>query len=380
MASKFILALLFCTAFLVGADELLLGPILQPIGHDLGVPPERVTLFVTAYSVSIAIVAPYLGRLSDRYGRMSIMRPACFLFGVASISTGLVNQFDIGLVTRVITGLASAGMLPIAFAIAGDQPHDRAMKHIAFVQAGLTLGMITSPAIGALLTDLISWRFAFIALGVMALVLGCLLCTHRHSHYARRKSTPEPLGFVHLLQVPGTLGALVAMGVGLGGGIGVFNLLGQRLRDATELDIAWVGVTYAGLGIVSVIGNLLMSRVVRRLGNGRVSMRAALVVCLLSSVWVFSLPAANIVLFIPVLICWSLAGGVGSPALQSYIAELSVQHRGALMAMGMSMMHLGVAIWSGLAGLAYTYGSSWVALLSTCLFLTAIVALRPVFK
>jgi predicted MFS family arabinose efflux permease len=35
--------LLFLIAFLVGADELMLGPILAPIGRELGVQPERVT-------------------------------------------------------------------------------------------------------------------------------------------------------------------------------------------------------------------------------------------------------------------------------------------------------------------------------------------------
>lgn len=41
---------LFLIAFLVGADELLLGSILEPIGGDLGVPPSQVTLFITASS------------------------------------------------------------------------------------------------------------------------------------------------------------------------------------------------------------------------------------------------------------------------------------------------------------------------------------------
>lgn len=43
---------LFFIAFLVGADELLLGSILEPIGGDLGVPPSQVTLFITAYSLA----------------------------------------------------------------------------------------------------------------------------------------------------------------------------------------------------------------------------------------------------------------------------------------------------------------------------------------
>ena len=160
--------LLFFIAFLVGADELMLGPLLTPIGRELGVQPERVTLFITAYSLALALIAPLLGSLSDRLGRVRIMLPAALLFGAASIATGLVDSFEWGLASRVLTGLASAGMLPIAFAMAADGTGKDAMKRIAWVQSGLTLGMIASPALGALLAQWHSWRAAFILLGLCA--------------------------------------------------------------------------------------------------------------------------------------------------------------------------------------------------------------------
>lgn len=97
--------LLAFIAFLVGADELMLGPILEPIGVELGVKPERVTLFITTYSVALAIVAPLFGALSDKVGRRVIILPAIVVFGGASILTGLVTSFEWGLVARVITVL-----------------------------------------------------------------------------------------------------------------------------------------------------------------------------------------------------------------------------------------------------------------------------------
>lgn len=186
---------LFFIAFLVGADELLLGSILEPIGGDLGVPPSQVTLFITAYSLAIAFCAPYLGRWSDRVGRLRLMLPACFVFGISSILTGLVSQFEWALVTRVVTGIASAGMLPIAFALAGDAKGGRSMRQIVMVQAGLTLGMITSPAIGALITQLLSWRAAFIILGMAALAVGALVwgCMREHHDQNERLMTLPPV-------------------------------------------------------------------------------------------------------------------------------------------------------------------------------------------
>ncbi|MDM5139430.1 MFS transporter [Aeromonas bestiarum] len=369
--------LLFLIAFLVGADELMLGPILAPIGRELGVQPERVTLFITAYSLALAMIAPLLGTLSDRLGRMKVMLPATLLFGAASVGTGLVESFEWGLASRVLTGLASAGMLPIAFAMAADSAGTDAMKRIAWVQAGLTLGMIASPAVGALLTQWLSWRAAFILLGVCAWGVAAALALLPAGQDPAEKSAAhrEDKG-PRLLAIPGAVGALLAMCLGLGGGIGLFNLVGQHLRDTQEWSIGSVGGLYALLGVTSVVGNLLMPRLSGRVKSGRTLMRLALMVCLLVSVCFYLSPAGQLML--PILLLWALAGGIGSPALQGYIAQLSSAHRGMLMSLAMTMMHLGVAIWSAVAGFAYSAGPLAMALLAMLLFGSAIALLRPV--
>lgn len=379
----FLKILLFLIAFLVGADELMLGPILAPIGKDLGVQPERITLFITAYSVALAMVAPLLGSLSDRLGRIKVMLPAALLFGAASVATGLVENFEWGLASRVLTGLASAGMLPIAFAMAADSAGTDAMKRIAWVQAGLTLGMIASPAVGALLTQWLSWRAAFILLGVCAWCVAAALALLPTNQEPAETSREHQNGkATRILAIPGAVGALLAMCLGLGGGIGLFNLVGQHLRDTLDWSIGSVGGLYALLGIISVIGNLLMPRLSGRVESGRPLMRMALVVCLLASVWFYLYPAGQpillpMLLIVPLLL-WALAGGIGSPALQGYIAQLSAAHRGMLMSLAMTMMHLGVALWSGVAGFAYSAGPVALAAIAILLFGSAIVVLRPV--
>ena len=369
--------LLFFIAFLVGADELMLGPLLTPIGRELGVQPERVTLFITAYSLALALIAPLLGSLSDRLGRVRIMLPAALLFGAASIATGLVDSFEWGLASRVLTGLASAGMLPIAFAMAADGTGKDAMKRIAWVQSGLTLGMIASPALGALLAQWHSWRAAFILLGLCAWGVAVALTLLPAGRPSADTSAQQEEKGVRLLAIPGAAGALLAMCLGLGGGIGLFNLVGQHLRDTQGLSMGSVGLLYGALGIISVIGNLLMPRLSGRVESGRVLMRLALVVCVPASVGFYLSPASLPALLLP-LGLWALAGGIGSPALQGHIAGLSSTHRGMLMSLAMTMMHLGVALWSAVAGFAYSAGPVALALLAMALFGGAIAALRPV--
>jgi predicted MFS family arabinose efflux permease len=369
------LILLFLIAFLVGADEFLLGPILTPIGRDLAVPPERITLFVAAYSLPLAFLAPVAGALSDRFGRMIVLLPACALFGLASIATALAPSFEAGLALRVLTGVGSAGMLPVAFALAGDAPGERSARAIAMVQAGLTLGIILSPGLGALAADLASWRLAFGGLGGLA--LGVALAAFLAIGPAPAAAA-DPAPAEGRLLVPGAFGSLVAMALGLGGAVGIFALVGERLRDLFALGTTTVGVVYAVFGAATLIGNLAMPWLVRRIGGGRRVMRLALSCVLAAILVVFALPVASLALACLGLLVWAVMGGAGAPALQSHLAELSPSRRGTLMALGASALNLGVAVSSALAGALYTTGPLWVAGLGTALLVTAILGLRPV--
>ncbi|WP_405120394.1 MFS transporter [Pseudomonas leptonychotis] len=139
-----------------------------------------------------------------------------------------------------------------------------------------------------------------------------------------------------------------------------------------------VGLVYAGLGIFSVFGNVLMPAASRQLGGSRRLMRVALGVCLVLCLLVFARLSTPLWLVLMALMLWALVGGLGSPALQSHIAQLSPARRGALIALGMSMMHVGVAVSSAVSGLAYAASPQWVAVVGLVLFGLAILALRPI--
>lgn len=69
---------------------------------------------------------------------------------------------------------------------------------------------------------------------------------------------------------PGAAGSVAAMalGLGLGGAVGIFALVGERLRDAFALDTGTIGLVYAAFGLATVCGNFLMPVAERRPGEG----------------------------------------------------------------------------------------------------------------
>jgi predicted MFS family arabinose efflux permease len=355
-----------------------LGPILRPIGADLSVPPERIALFITAYSLPLAIMAPILGGVSDRYGRLAVLVPSTLVFGLASIAMSFVPTFETGIATRILTGAASGGMLGIAMAMAGDFGEKAAPKAIAFVTSGLTLGIILSPGIGALSAQFWSWRFAFAALGGLALLMVLVsLPSLRSSPAPERQPNTNSGKTTEPLFVPGACGGLIAMAAGLGGAVGCFTLVGERLRSLYEWDTATVGMIYAGFGMLTLVGNLTMPMALARVGSGRGLMRIALVFVLaaIAAIYVFDGLAPVVILL--ALAIWAIAGGIGAPGLQTHIAQLSPTRRGTLMALAGSSMNLGVAAATALASNIYPSGSAWVAGAAFVLVAIAIVSLRP---
>lgn len=323
------LILLFLIAFLVGADEFLLGPILTPIGADLSVPPERIALFITAYSLPLAIMTPILGGVSDRYGRLAVLVPSTLVFGLASIATSFVPTFETGIATRILTGAASGGMLGLAMAMAGDLGEKAAPKAIAFVTSGLTLDIILSPGIGALSAEFWSWRFAFAALGGLALIVVLVgLPSLRSSPARERQSNADGGKATEPLFVPGAWGSLIAMAAGLGGAVGCFALVGERLRSLYEWDTATVGMVYAGFGILTLVGNFIMPMALARVGSGRALMRIALVFVLAAIAVTYVFDGLAPVPVLLALAIWAVLGGIGAPGLQTHIAQLSPSRRG----------------------------------------------------
>lgn len=374
--NTFKLPFLFLIAFLVGADEFLLGPILTPIGTDLGVMPERVTLFITAYALPLALLAPLFGFLSDRHGRLAVLLPSTAMFALASILTGFVSSFEWGIAIRVLTGIASAGMLPIAFALAADESEEAA-KSISFVMGGLTTGLMAGPGLGAYLTELWSWRAAFISLGLAALAVAILgpVVLRKNDKSANKRDPDDGDGG---LFVPGTVGALCGMFFGLGGAIGIYSMIGERLRDGLHLDTQQIGLVYVGFGILSVAGNALAPVAIRRIGGGRRAMRLAMAIVIVCLAVVFALPHPALLAVVLALGVWAVVGGIGAPGLEAHIAGLSDTHRGVLLALSTSAANLGVALSAALAGEAHLRGDLWVAGLGFILLSISVVALaRP---
>ena len=127
---------------------------------------------VTAYLLTGTAATPVFGKLSDIYGRCRLMQFAVILFVLASLGCALATNLPEMAVLRGIQGVGGAGLMTLAQISMADviPPRERGRYQI-YMSGMWGLASLGAPALGGLLTDMLSWRAIFwinLPLGVIA--------------------------------------------------------------------------------------------------------------------------------------------------------------------------------------------------------------------
>ena len=166
-------------AFMEVLDTSIANVALPYIGGGLGRSYDEVTWILTTYLVANAAVLPMSAWLSRVFGRKRYYLGCITLFTVTSFLCGVAPSLGFMLSSRVLQGLAGAGMVPVAQAILVDTfpPARRASAFALY-----TVVLVTAPAIGPVLggwiTDNYTWRWIFfinIPIGMVAFYLSSKL-------------------------------------------------------------------------------------------------------------------------------------------------------------------------------------------------------------
>ena len=151
----------------VAADDLtVVSTMLRQIIFDLEIPlPDglgQAAWIVNAYLIAYVVVMPFIGRLSDIWGRRNVYVVSLLLFLVGSIWVPLAPDLNSFIIGRVLTALGGGAMVPVAMAVIGDvYPREKRASALGALGAIDTAGWVWGPLYGAVLIRFLTWQWQF---------------------------------------------------------------------------------------------------------------------------------------------------------------------------------------------------------------------------
>ena len=221
------------------------------------------------------LVAPFLGRLSDRFGRRPVIIVAAFGAAFAMTLFGIGGAIWVLLLARVIQGL-TAGDLPALFAYLADiTPPEQRAKRFGMLGALSGIGTMIGPALGGLLAAVSIQLPVFITAGVSLTVAILSIFLLPESHRRENRITAIALRDVQPFAVfTEAFGRKELRGLLIGFGLLVlpFGFFVNNFTVMAYDSIQWgptaVGLLTASVGIIDIlIQGVLLGILLPRMGE-----------------------------------------------------------------------------------------------------------------
>lgn len=253
---------LYLGPFLAYGDRFAIAPILVSIARDLQESLAAVAAVATFYFLLYGIMQPVHGVLSDRIGRVRVIRIALLGLALANALAAFGGNLTAVIVGKAAAAAFAAGILPISLAYVGDRvPFDQRQQVIANVLAAGALGTVTATVGSGLLGSVGLWRLVFLLPALLALGLAAVL--GRLPASAAARGTAGPVAQIRtVLSRPW---ALLLLGLALVEGmvmIGFLTFLAPAL-EAHGASSAVAGMVVAVYGVAVFAGMQLLKRVLR---------------------------------------------------------------------------------------------------------------------
>jgi predicted MFS family arabinose efflux permease len=322
----------------------------------------EVSLTVSATTVAIALAAPAVGVMAERFGRRRTMVASVALLTVPILLSATSPSLHALIGWRFVQGLVMPGIIAVTLAYIGEEWADGgAATVMAAYVAGNVLGGVCGRFLSGLLADHLGWRVGFVVLGLLnaagAAAVWRWLPSARPVRAAAH-AAPSAGWWTALRDMAGHLrrpALLATFGVGFGS---LFALVATFTYITFYLSAPPFGLGTAALGslfavyLVGVGVTPFCGRWVERFGH-----RAALVASALAAVAGAAMTLAHwLPLVVAGLAACSTAVFVSQSAAASYLGRVAGRSRSTAAGLYTTFYYAGGTAGAAVPALAWSAG------------------------
>ena len=247
-------------------------PSFPDIGRLLVASPATVQLTLSLYMVAYAIGQVVYGPLSDRYGRLPVMRFALAVYCLASLACALAPNIEMLLTARAVQALGSSGAIVLARAIVRDlYSGARAGRELSLMGAIMALAPVFAPMIGGVLQSVFGWRSHFI----LQIAFGLIAAFFVWRKLPETLKTPAPgpfslraifAGYAEITRNRAVLAYIGMLAVSFAGVFAWISGSSFVLQEVYGLSALAFGLAFAAASGGYLAGTALATRIVTRIG------------------------------------------------------------------------------------------------------------------
>ena len=156
-------------------DTTIVNVALDTLSRDLHSPLSTIQWVSTGYLLSLALVIPLAGWLSQRFGSKRVWMISVAVFAIGSVLCGLAWSDGSLIFFRVLQGFGGGLIMPVGMSVLAQTAGQRHMGRVmSVIGVPMLLGPVLGPVLGGLIVTNAPWQWIFyvnVPIAAVALIL-----------------------------------------------------------------------------------------------------------------------------------------------------------------------------------------------------------------
>lgn len=332
--------------FAIGCGVMVVAGCLNDLVRGLGVTVPVGGQLITVAAVMMCFGAPLLAAVVAGWDRRRLLTLSLLWFGAGHALSALMPSYAALLPVRALTVLGAAVFTPQAAAAIGvmTAPEQRG-RAITFVFLGWSLSSVIGMPLHSYVGEAFGWRWAFALVALFSLAAAAAVW--RAMPDGVRPAALSLASWRTILTHPLLMGLVLVTALSAAGQFTVFAYFAPYYRQVLDASAGEVSLLFLWFGAFGLLGNVLVSRRIDRLGPARAVTVTLFAMALSLAAWPLAGSVATMAL---VMIPWAMGCFSSNSAQQARAAIANPAFAPAMIALNSSAIYLGQAVGAASGG------------------------------
>ncbi|MCF8110668.1 MAG: MFS transporter [Desulfobacteraceae bacterium] len=377
---KHLLAAILSAVFIALVGIGIIAPVMPIYATELGASGFALGVIVAGFSLSRGLLQPVVGGLADRHGKKRFMIAGLFIYAVMGYSYTLATSVEHLVAVRIVHGMGSAMIIPMAMAYIGDMsPEGQEGKYMGWLHISIFTGIGGGPVLGGFFLDFWGMNSAFYAMALLSFLSLLLVASVLPEQTALKTKENQGSMFsvfkrmLHSRRVIGILISRMSTMMIMIPTVAFLPVLMEKSMDAGGIEI---GVVVASRTLVNAVLQTPFGNIADRWHKHRLIFIGSTII----SIAMLGVPLSGS--FINLVILFAFIGigeSISWPALGALATEEGREYgQGSMMGMFNMAMSAGLFFGAmGMGALTDLLGIAWAFyIVALILFLSTVVAVE----